>query len=65
MSTTAALPPTLSVEEASRVLGVSRRHAYNLAADGRLPCLRLGKRLRIPTHRVVELLEARPESEDA
>lgn len=36
---------TISIEEAARLLGISRPHAYELAATGELPgLLRLGKR---------------------
>jgi excisionase family DNA binding protein len=45
------LPPTLSLPEAARWLGISRGTAYQLARSGGLPVpvLRLGRRLRIPT----------------
>ncbi len=38
---------TYSAEEASRLLGVSRSHAYLLTETGELPCIRLGMRKRI------------------
>jgi excisionase family DNA binding protein len=43
------LPPTISVEEAAALLGISRGLAYRAAASGALPALRLGKRLRVST----------------
>jgi len=41
---------TLTVEEAARRLGISRKHAYELAAADRLPVptIRLGRRLVVP-----------------
>jgi excisionase family DNA binding protein len=39
---------TVGVSEAARRLGISRGVAYRLANEGRLPCLRLGKRLVVP-----------------
>ena len=37
---------TMKVEEAARVLGISRQTAYNLARDGKLPgARRLGRRI--------------------
>ena len=51
-------PPTVRVEEASKVLGVSRPFAYQMARDGLLPVLRLGpKRIRIITAGLLEMLE--------
>lgn len=52
------LPPTISVERAGEVLGISRRSAYRAAASGELPTLRLGRLLRVPTPRLLELLGA-------
>lgn len=50
------LPPTLSVEEAAELLGLSRSAAYRAAARGELPTLRFGKRLIVPTRRLREML---------
>lgn len=47
-----------SVEEAGRLLGISRAHAYELVARGDLPHLRLGRRLVIPKHAISALLAA-------
>ena len=45
-----------SVEEAGRLLGISRAHAYELVARGDLPHLRLGRRLVVPKHALAMLL---------
>ena len=50
------LPATLTVEEAGEMLGISRRSAYRAAARGDLPTLRLGRRLLVPTHKLLALL---------
>jgi excisionase family DNA binding protein len=50
------LPPTVSVEKAGEILGISRRSAYRAAAAGDLPTLRLGRRLLVPTARLLGLL---------
>lgn len=47
---------TLTVPEAGRLLGVSRATAYELAAQGVLPTLRLGKRLVVPKVQLERLL---------
>lgn len=39
---------TLSVPEVARILGVSRNAAYEAAARGELPTVRLGKRILVP-----------------
>jgi excisionase family DNA binding protein len=49
--------PTISVEKAAQVLGIGRGHAYELARRGELPgVLRLGRRYRVATHRLLEAL---------
>lgn len=57
------LPPTITVERAGELLGVSRRTAYRAAAAGELPTLRLGRRLLVPTAQLRTLLGL-PPSED-
>jgi excisionase family DNA binding protein len=52
----ADLPPLLSVEQACKLLGVSRSVGYRAAASGDLPTLRWGRRLYVPTARLLELL---------
>jgi excisionase family DNA binding protein len=59
------LPPTLSVEEAGELLGISRRSAYRAASTGELPVLRLGRRLLVPTARLLELLGMSPDHVDS
>jgi excisionase family DNA binding protein len=39
---------TLTVEQAGRILGISRGSAYAYAKDGSLPTIRLGNRLLVP-----------------
>ncbi len=45
-----------TVEEAARLLGISRAHAYDLVARDELPHLRLGRRVVVPKHALDELL---------
>jgi excisionase family DNA binding protein len=47
---------TVSVEEAGRILGISRGAAYARAGDGSLPTIRLGKRLLVPKSALDKLL---------
>jgi excisionase family DNA binding protein len=55
------LPPTISVEHAAKLLGVSRSVAYRAVAAGQLPNLRLGRRIYIPTARLLAMLGMSPE----
>ncbi len=48
--------PTVTVEEAGELLGVSRGSAYEAARTGELPTIRIGRRLLVPTARLLALL---------
>lgn len=50
------LPPTISIEEAADLCGIGRNTAYRAAHCGELPSLRFGRRIRVPTARLLELL---------
>lgn len=50
-------PPTLSIEQAAKYLGVSRAYGYQMAREGRLPTIKLGaKRIRVPALGLLRLL---------
>jgi excisionase family DNA binding protein len=51
-----ALKPTLSVEEAGRLLGISRTTAYNAAKTGDIPTIKISGRKLVPTARLRDLL---------
>ena len=50
------LPRLMSVDEASKLLGMSRSAGYRAAASGQIPTLRLGRRLVVPTPRFLRML---------
>jgi excisionase family DNA binding protein len=50
------LPPTISVEEAAVLLGVSRSAAYRAAKAGQLQTFRMGRRLLVPTAPLLRML---------
>ena len=50
---------TISVEEAGRLLGISRGAAYEAARRGELPVLRFGRRLVIPRAQLMAMLGER------
>ncbi len=49
---------TLTVEEAARLLGISRALGYELVARGELPSIRLGRRIVVPRRALEALLES-------
>jgi excisionase family DNA binding protein len=59
------LPPTLSVEQAGKLLGLSRSSAYRAVERGELPTLRLAGRLHVPTARLLVMLGYEPEQPTA
>ena len=48
----------VTVEEAGRLLGISRGLAYDLVRQGVIPSIRLGRRVVIPRRRLVALVDA-------
>ncbi|HWJ53836.1 MAG TPA: helix-turn-helix domain-containing protein [Propionibacteriaceae bacterium] len=56
MSRLSDLPPTISIEEAAVLLGVSRSAAYRAAKAGQLQTLRMGRRLLVPTAPLLRML---------
>jgi excisionase family DNA binding protein len=51
--------PTISVERAGEVLGLSRGSSYRAVGRGEIPSLRFGKRLVVPTVQLLKLLESK------
>jgi len=47
----------MSVEAAAKALHISRNLAYEAARDGRLPCIRIGRRLLVSRRALQRLLE--------
>ena len=55
---------TMTVEEASEVLGISRATAYALASNGRLPVIRISdRRLIVPRKAIDDLLASAKKKE--
>jgi len=53
------LPVTLSVDEASKILGVSRAMTYEAIRRGEVPSIRIGRRILIPRSQLAQLLGGR------
>lgn len=48
---------TVTVEQAGRMLGISRGLAYQMAHEGKIPTLKFGKRLVVPKWAIEHLLQ--------
>ncbi len=51
-----AARPTITVNEAGELLGVSRSTAYEAVRVGEIPSIRLGRRLVVPTAAIRKML---------
>ena len=49
---------TISVEEAAKILGISRGLAYSMVHQKEIPALRFGRVIRVPRHALEQLLNA-------
>lgn len=48
--------PTVPVETSARVLGISRAYAYALARSGELPTIKVGRRIRVRSRYLLDLI---------
>jgi excisionase family DNA binding protein len=48
---------TVSVQEAADILGVSRTHYYRAARAGKLPVLRVGRKVLVPVQPLLRMIE--------
>ncbi len=48
--------PTVSIDEAAVVLGISRAGAYAAAKAGEIPVLHFGRKMRVPTAALLKML---------
>ena len=51
---------TMTIDEASVLLGIGRSLAYQMAHNGQLPVLRLGKRLLVSRKAFEAMLDVKP-----
>ena len=57
------LPTILSVEQAGQLFDLGRSAAYEAVERGELPVLRFGRRLVVPTARLLAMLGLEPDDE--
>ena len=48
--------PTLPVEDAGKLLGLSRPSAYAAVRRGEIPVIRIGRRMLVPTAKLLAML---------
>ena len=49
---------TISVEEAAKLLGISRGLAYEMVRQGKIPALHFGRIIKVPRYALESLLNA-------
>ncbi|XAS66556.1 helix-turn-helix domain-containing protein [Micrococcaceae bacterium Sec5.7] len=54
-------PQTFTVDEAAKILGIGRRQAYEAVRTGTIPSLSIGRRILIPSKRLLAMLEGHPQ----
>ena len=52
------LPLALGAEDVAQVLGVSRTQAYTLMRSEGFPTLKIGHRMTVPKHKLIEWIDA-------
>lgn len=50
------IPPVLTVPEAAQLLRLKRSTAYELVRTGQIPSVRLGRQVRVPAGKLLEML---------
>jgi excisionase family DNA binding protein len=56
MTSFADLPVVLTVEETAELLRIGRSAAYAAVRSGDIPCVKVGRSIRVPKHRLEQLL---------
>lgn len=56
-------PAVYTVEEAARLLRIGRSAAYDAVRRGELPVIRVGRLLRVPRHRLEQMLGVHEDNE--
>ncbi|MDQ2086480.1 helix-turn-helix domain-containing protein [Herbivorax sp. ANBcel31] len=51
------LPISLNAEDIAKILNISRPYAYQLLKEGKIPTLRLGKRILVPKNEFLKWIE--------
>ena len=57
METSQSASQVLTISEVMEYLQIGRSHAYQLVAEGKIPSIRLGRKIVIPRKRLEKLLD--------
>lgn len=57
-------PAVLTVDQAAKILGISRGLAFAAVNNGTIPALRIGRRILVPRVRLAQLIEGKTTSPD-
>lgn len=49
---------TMTVEQAAKWLGIGRSLAYRMVAEGKIPTIRMGRRILVPVSKLEEMVQA-------
>lgn len=62
---TSEMPDLLTVPEVAEVLRIGRNEAYEAVRRGDIPSIRIGRSIRVPSHRLMALLDGKPDPASA
>lgn len=51
-------PGTMTVEQAAKWLGIGRSLAYRMVNEGKIPTIRMGRRILVPVAKLEEMVQA-------
>ena len=52
------LPLLLTVSEMASILRIGRNAAYQLVKDGSIPCIHVGRSIRVPRNALIQFVES-------
>lgn len=50
------IPKIYSLEEVSKILGIPKGTLYNMKWKGQLPCIKIGKRIKLTDEHIMQIL---------
>ena len=50
------IPRIYSLEEVSKILGIPKGTLYNMKWKGQLPCIKIGKRIKLTEEHIMQIL---------
>lgn len=50
------IPKIYNLEEVSKILGIPKGTLYNMKWRGQLPCIKIGKRIKMTEEQIIQLI---------